>query len=113
MRNLIVTGVLLITILSACTKDKHAEAPFASELKFRHPLYKGGFETIKFKPNGQVYAEMLVNGEEVKANGSYKIKDKRRIEVALSTGPYQKIHFFKIADEIMVESSRTFEWMKY
>ncbi|WP_345245606.1 hypothetical protein [Nibrella saemangeumensis] len=112
MRTLLATSVIL-TILGGCTNDKNDYPPFTSERQYRHALYKGGYETIKFKPNGQVYAKMLVNGTEVEANGNYRIRKKHYIDVALASGPYRKIHFINPIEEELIESNRSFRWTNY
>ncbi|GAA4453844.1 hypothetical protein GCM10023189_19490 [Nibrella saemangeumensis] len=106
------TTLLVVAMLNGCTADKNLGSLFETERQYRHALPNGSFETIQFKSNGQVYANMLVNGETVEANGRYQIRREHYVDVVLSRGPYRKIHFLKPVEGELRESKRGFRWKK-
>lgn len=96
--------------LAGC-RHKHPEATFDSNRQYRHALYRGGYETIKFKPDGSVFVKMLVNGVDVIANGEYE-RDKV-ITVKLPTGPKRSLVFIETPDRKLLSFDTNHRWGRF
>lgn len=106
----LVIGLWLLS-LSGCHR-KNPESTFDSNRQYRHGLFRGGYETIKFKSNGKVYAELLENGMTVKANGNYE-REKNQIKLALLTGPRRNISFWQLPSNELLDSDKNNRWENF
>lgn len=99
-----------ILSLSSC-QNKRQEATFSSEQQYRHALYRGGYDTIKFKPDGSVFVKMLVNGVDVIANGKYKRN--KLITIELPIGPERSMVFVETPDKKLLSFDTSQRWEKF
>jgi len=99
-----------ILSLSSC-QNQNQKPTFSSEQQYRHALYRGGYETIKFKPDGSVFVKMLVNGVDVIANGKYE-RDKL-ITIKLPTNPKRNLVFMETPDKKLLSFETNHHWQKF
>jgi hypothetical protein len=110
MKNYI--GLLLsLCFLSSCHSSEKSTS-FYSQQQYRHPLFKGGYEIIRFKPNGKVYVELLENGMTVKANGDYQ-RDRNQVKLSLLTGPRRNISFWQLPSNELLDSDKNNRWENF
>ncbi|RYE15725.1 MAG: hypothetical protein EOP45_18245 [Sphingobacteriaceae bacterium] len=103
-----VSLLVSLCFLSSCHSSEKGTS-FHSQKQYRHRLFKGGYETIRFKPDGKVYVELLENGTTVKANGDYQ-RDKSQIKLTLLTGPRRNISFWQLPSNELLDSDKNNRW---
>jgi hypothetical protein len=101
--------LLFVFSLSCRSKDKHF---FASEQRYKHALFRGGYETLHFKPDGSVSVRMLINGVDVVTTGQYQ-RDRLLLKVQLPTGPKPVILFQEIDDQELVSLDTNHKWYEF
>lgn len=88
-------ALAVLSGLSGC-QTKDTGFAFTTQHQYRHRLFTGGYEFIKFKPDGTVYAEIRQEGINVKTNGEYYCQSHGQfydILVSLDKGPRRTIKF--------------------
>ncbi|WP_461073351.1 hypothetical protein [Spirosoma horti] len=105
----LVLGLWLLS-LSGCQR-KNPESTFDSDRQYRHALFKGGYETIMFKPNGSVFVKMLINGVDVIANGNYERG--KFIKVKLPDGPQRNLVFLETPDKKLISFDTNHRWERF
>ncbi|QKZ12474.1 hypothetical protein [Spirosoma sp. KUDC1026] len=111
---MIVPALAFLSGLSGC-QHKDTGFAFTTQHQYRHRLFTGGYEFIKFKPDGTVYVEMRHDGINVRTNGTYALFKTQhgpfyRVNVALESGPRRNIEFSGIPDNTLVDDQKSQAW---
>jgi hypothetical protein len=110
---LILLPVLAILLGSHGCRHKDTGFAFTSQRQYRHRLFAGGYELIKFKPDGRVYAEIRQDGINVKSNGKYYCQlhgPVHDICVSLDEGPRRTIMFSGMLNDILIDGTKSQTW---
>jgi hypothetical protein len=107
-------ALAVLSGLSGC-QTKDTGFAFTTQHQYRHRLFTGGYEFIKFKPDGTVYAEIRQEGINVKTNGTYALFKTQhgpfyRVNVDLKSGPRRTIEFSGIPDNTLVDEQKSQAW---
>jgi len=106
----------VLAIMSGLSGCQHKDTGFAftSQRQYRHHLFTGGYEFIKFKPDGTVYAEIRHQGINAKTNGEYYYRvdghGAYNIYVSLENGPRRIIKFSRVPHFLLHDWEKGQTW---
>ncbi|GAB3763841.1 hypothetical protein [Spirosoma pomorum] len=105
--------VLVVLFGSYGCRHKDTGFAFTSQRQYNHRLFTGGYEFIKFKPDGTVYAEVRQDGINVKTSGKYYCQLRgpvHDIYVSLDEGPRRTIKFSGMLYNMITDDSKSQTW---
>jgi uncharacterized protein (DUF2147 family) len=107
--------ILVLAIMSGLSGCQHKDTGFAftSQRQYRHHLFTGGYEFIKFKPDGTVYAEIRHQGINAKTNGKYYCRSHGQlydIYVSLDEGPRRTMTFSGMLQNVISDGQKSQTW---